>query len=246
MSAWRYVQDGTQWRNVLKKTNFCTSATKIPKLTKISKFFRALDEQWQENANEVKKGPLEAAKITKTIAKLTKISNFVGPWQKLKLWENANEVKGDPWRDSENYEKYGNWENNKISTFCRAIAEKWRGNANEVKKGPLEAAKITKTTIIEEITKISRFFRALTKSDEKMQMTSMKTVDEAAKITKTTITAKITKIWKFFRVIDERWQGNANGVQEGLWRNNKKCKNYPILSSGPLLMTTRWAFRRAR
>ena len=70
-----------------KKTKFCASATEIPKLTKISKFFRALDEQRQENANEVKKGPLEAAKITKTmkIAKLTNISKFCRALTKIKV-----------------------------------------------------------------------------------------------------------------------------------------------------------------
>ena len=51
-----------------KKTKFCTSATKIPKLTKISKFFRALDknESYEKMQMRSRETLDETAKITKT------------------------------------------------------------------------------------------------------------------------------------------------------------------------------------
>ena len=51
-----------------KKAKFCTSATKIPKLTKISKFFRALDknESYEKMQMRSRETLDETAKITKT------------------------------------------------------------------------------------------------------------------------------------------------------------------------------------
>ena len=51
-----------------KKTKFCASATKIPKLTKISKFFRALDKNYSYEKMQMRSRETldETAKITKT------------------------------------------------------------------------------------------------------------------------------------------------------------------------------------
>ena len=146
------------------------------------------------------------------IAKLTKISKFCRALTKIKVMRKCKWSQGRPLtrRDSENYENYGNWENNKISKYCRTIEEKWRGNANEVKEGPLEAAKITKTTIIAEITKISRFFRALTKQQ------------------------KVQKLITLFLAVDHYWWQQdelLGGPDKNIWLNifNSKNANYKYL-----------------
>lgn len=121
-------------RKALDETAITMKTTKINKITKTSKFCRAIDEKWRGNANEVQEGPPRNSENCENNDNFEILQGF---WRKetkkCKWGQGGPSTKQEKLRKLLT-KKWRKWQ--KSRNFAGPLAKWWWGNANEVQEGP--------------------------------------------------------------------------------------------------------------